>query len=57
MATQEVHHVALTLTDHLPILEVLVPFVAAPLVVVLGSRRLAWPIAFAASAISFVIAC
>ena len=57
MATQEVHHVALTLTDHLPILEVLVPLVAAPLVVVLGSRRLAWPIAFAASAISFVIAC
>ena len=57
MATQEVHHVALTLTDHLPILEVLVPFVAAPLVVVLGSRRLAWPIAFAASAISFVISC
>ncbi|MDA7551661.1 monovalent cation/H+ antiporter subunit D family protein [Rhodobacteraceae bacterium] len=45
------------MTDHLPILEVLVPFVAAPLVVVLGSRRLAWPIAFAASAISFVIAC
>lgn len=57
MATQEVHHVALSLTDHLPILEVLVPFVAAPLVVFLGSRRLAWPIAFAASAISFVIAC
>ena len=57
MATQEVHHVALTLTDHLPILQVLVPFVAAPLVVVLGSRRLAWPIAFAASAIAFVIAC
>ena len=56
MATQEVHHVALTLTDHLPILQVLVPFVAAPLVVVLGSRSLAWPIAFAASAISFVIA-
>ena len=57
MATQEVHHVALTLTDHLPILQVLVPFVAAPLVVVLGSRRLAWPIAFAGSAIAFVIAC
>ena len=57
MATEQVHHTALTLADHLPILEVLVPFVAAPLVVVLGSRRLAWPIAFAASAISFVIAC
>ena len=57
MATQDVHHVALTLTDHLPILEVLVPFVAAPLVVILGSRRLAWPIAFVASAASFVIAC
>lgn len=56
MATEQVHHTALTLADHLPILEVLVPFVAAPLVVVFGSRRLAWPIAFAASAISFVIA-
>ena len=57
MATQDVHHVALTLTDHLPILEVLVPCVAAPLVVILGSRRLAWPIAFVASAASLVIAC
>ena len=57
MATEQLHHTALTLVDHLPILEVLVPFVAAPLIVVLGSRKLAWPIAFVASAISFVIAC
>ncbi len=39
----------LTLAGHLPILPVVVPFMAAPLVVVLGARRLAWPIAFAAS--------
>lgn len=57
MSTAEaVHHTALTLTDHLPALQILVTFFAAPLVVMFGSRRLAWPIAFAASAISFVIA-
>lgn len=57
MSTAEaVHHTALTLSDHLPALQILVTFLAAPLVVVFGSRRLAWPIAFAASAVSFVIA-
>lgn len=56
MATGTIEHTALTLADHLPALQVLVPFMAAPLIVVLASRRLAWPIAFAASAISFVIA-
>ncbi len=55
MATETVHHTAATLVDHLPILVVLVPFVAAPLCVLLGSRRLSWPIAFAASAASLVI--
>lgn len=54
MATEHVH-VARTLVDHLPILVVLVPFLAAPLTVLIGSRRLAWPIAFLASLISFVI--
>ena len=49
-------HIAKTLTDHLPVLVVLVPFLAAPLTVLVGSRRLAWPIAFVASAASFVIA-
>jgi len=54
MATEHVH-VARTLMDHLPILVVLVPFLAAPLTVLLGSRRLAWPIAFVASLTSFLI--
>lgn len=54
--TEAIHHTALTLTDHLPALQILATFVAAPLVVLLGSRRLAWPIAFLASAISLVIA-
>ena len=43
MASQEVHQVALTLTDHLPILEVLVPFVAAPLVVIMTIHQLYIP--------------
>ena len=42
MATAEVQHVARTLADHLPVLQVLVPFVAAPLIVFLGNRALAW---------------
>jgi multicomponent Na+:H+ antiporter subunit D len=57
MATQTVHHTAMTLSDHLPILQILIPFIAAPLIVFIGQRKLAWPIAFIASATSFVIAC
>lgn len=56
MATETIQHTALTLAEQLPALQIVVPFVAAPIIVLLGSRRLAWPIAFAASAISFVIA-
>ncbi len=56
MASETVHHTAMTLSEHLPILEILVPFVAAPLIVFIGRRELAWPIAFFASAASFVIA-
>ena len=55
MATETTTHVAMTLTDHLPVLSVLVPMVTAPLLVVLGSRRFAWPLTFLASLISFVI--
>ena len=57
MATQTVHHTAMTLSDHFPILQILIPFIAAPLIVFIGRRNLAWPIAFIASAASFVIAC
>jgi len=56
MAAETTQHVAMTLNDHLPVLQVLIPFVAAPLVVLIGSRRLAWPIAVAASALAFVVA-
>lgn len=55
MATEVLPHTAMTLHDHLPMLQILVPFFAAPLIVFLGSRRLAWPVAFAASVISLVI--
>lgn len=54
MAAEHVH-VARNLIDHLPILVVLVPFLAAPLTVLIGVRRLALPIAFLASLTSFVI--
>ncbi len=52
----EVAHVAATLADHLPILVVLIPFIAAPLVVIIGARGLAWSLALLASAASTVIA-
>ena len=57
MATQTAHHVAMTLSEHLPILQVLIPFITAPLIVFVGRRELAWPLAFTASFTSFVIAC
>ena len=56
MATETVPHTALTLVDHLPVLVVLLPFVAAPLAVLLGARWLSWPIAFLATLASFVVA-
>ncbi len=56
MATETTQQVAMTLADHLPVLQVLVPFVAAPLVVVVGSRGFAWGLTFAASIASFIIA-
>jgi multicomponent Na+:H+ antiporter subunit D len=46
---------AASFADHLPVLQILVPFIAAPLTVLIGSRRLAWPIAFAASLIATLI--
>jgi len=50
-----VEHTARTLTDHLPVLQVLIPFMAAPTIVFLGSKRLAWGLAFLATAASFVV--
>ena len=53
--TEPVHHVALTLAEQLPILQVIVPFIVAPLIVFLGIRQLAWPLAFLASLSCLVI--
>ena len=57
MATETVHHAAMTFSDHLPILQVLIPFITAPLIVFIGRRELAWPLAFIASLTSFLVAC
>ncbi len=43
------------LQPHLPILQVLVPFMAAPLVALFGNRQIAWTLAFIATAVSFAI--
>lgn len=57
MATAaDVQHTALTLKDHLPILQILIPFCTAPLIVFFDARSLAWPMAFIASLISLIIA-
>ncbi len=51
----EVQHTALTLTDHLPVLQVAIPFLAAPLIVLVGNRTFAWVLSFVASALALVI--
>ena len=59
MSTETAHsaiHVAVAFSDHMPVMAILVPFLAAPLTVVLGSRALAWPITFVSSLVSLVIA-
>ncbi|MFT4714968.1 MAG: multicomponent Na+:H+ antiporter subunit D [Paracoccaceae bacterium] len=55
MSTEVIHHTAAVWSDHLPVLVVLIPFLAAPIMVVLGSRALAWPIAFLASIAAFIV--
>jgi len=52
--SSETQHVALSAMDHLPVLQILIPFLAGPLIVILGSRKLAWPMAFAASIGAFI---
>lgn len=54
--SETIHHTAAQLSDHLPILVVLIPFFAAPLIVLFGRRALAWPIAFIATLASFIVA-
>lgn len=55
MATSEIHSVTLSLHDQLPVLQTVVPFIAAPVIAFVGSRSLSWYIAFVASAICLVI--
>ena len=52
--SSEAQHVALSLHDHLPVLQILIPFLAGPLIVLLGARALAWPVAFIASLAAFI---
>jgi multicomponent Na+:H+ antiporter subunit D len=47
----------MTLMDHLPILGVVIPLIAAPLIVFIGNRSAAWIISFLASAAAFVVSC
>ena len=56
MSASETQHVAKTLMDHLPVLQVVIPLISAPLIVFIGNRKLAFFIAFAVSAVAFVIA-
>jgi multicomponent Na+:H+ antiporter subunit D len=52
----EAQSAALSLYDQLPVLQIMIPFLAGPLIVLFGSRALAWPMAFAASLAALVIA-
>lgn len=52
--SEPIHHVALSLADQLPILQIIIPFITAPLIVFLGVRQLAWPLAFLASVLCVV---
>ncbi|MCF3593547.1 monovalent cation/H+ antiporter subunit D family protein [Rhodobacteraceae bacterium LMO-12] len=52
---QAAAHVALGLVDQLPLLLVLAPFCAAPLIVLIGVRRLSWALAYGAVTASFVM--
>jgi multicomponent Na+:H+ antiporter subunit D len=57
MQAAEAADVARTFSDHLPVLQVVVPLVTAPLIVFIGHRALAWPLAFVSSVIAFLISC
>ncbi|EBA02319.1 NADH dehydrogenase/oxidoreductase [Rhodobacterales bacterium HTCC2150] len=53
--THDVAHTAMTLIDQLPVLQILIPLVAAPLLVLLGTKRLSWAITFIASVLAFAV--
>ncbi len=54
MATDSAPAQIMTVIDHLPVLVVIVPLLAAPLCVILGNRYLAWLLAILASLVSFL---
>jgi len=53
--TEHAVHIARSLADHLPVLTVVIPLMTAPLIVILGGRKLGWLLAFIASATSLVM--
>ena len=53
-SAETIAHIALDLADHLPILPVLIPLLVAPLIVVIGNRKLAWFLALLASLSAFI---
>ncbi len=53
MESELLRQSGLTWIDQLPILVIVIPFLAAPLIVLLGARALAWSIAFAATLVAF----
>jgi len=53
--TESVPASATTLADQLPILQIIVPLIAAPLIVFIGHKGLAWWLAFLAALTSLVI--
>jgi len=55
MANPDVTFVAKSFMEHLPVYQVLVPFVCAPLCVLFGNRKFAWYLTFLACFISFII--
>lgn len=46
---------ALSWSHHLPALQVVVPLIAAPVCVLIGNRRFAWPLAFVTGLVVFAI--
>ncbi len=55
MANPDVTFVAKSFMEHLPVYQVLVPFVSAPLCVLFGNRQFAWYLTFLACFISFIV--
>ncbi len=55
MASPDITYTAKSFLDHLPVYQVLVPFVFAPVCVLLRNRHIAWYLTFSACFISFII--